>query len=153
MTKLPNDKVLDWSRLEELADEKINVSRNFKSFWEGVENILRKGERAGSQHFLLFPQSFQNASFSKSLKVGTVWESPNHLPTTIFLDWSKKKAYADNQRKKVTEKLKFVLEILGNIVGKGENAGNQHFLLFPQCFQKATFFYKIVKIQDCVVKS
>ena len=21
-----------------------------------------------------------------------------------------------------------------NIVGKGENAGNQHFLLFPQCF-------------------
>ena len=21
------------------------------------------------------------------------------------------------------------------IVGKGENAGNQHFLLFPQCFQ------------------
>ena len=22
-----------------------------------------------------------------------------------------------------------------NIVGKGENAGNQHFLLFPQCFQ------------------
>ena len=22
-----------------------------------------------------------------------------------------------------------------NIEGKGENAGNQHFLLFPQCFQ------------------
>ena len=22
-----------------------------------------------------------------------------------------------------------------NIAGKGENAGNQHFLLFPQCFQ------------------
>ena len=21
-----------------------------------------------------------------------------------------------------------------NIVGRGENAGNQHFLLFPQCF-------------------
>ena len=31
-----------------------------------------------------------------------------------------------------------------NIVGKGENAGNQHFLLFPQCFlpfltQSSTF--------------
>ena len=23
-----------------------------------------------------------------------------------------------------------------NIVGKGKNAGYQHFLLFPQCFQK-----------------
>ena len=25
-------------------------------------------------------------------------------------------------------------ELFGNIVGKGENVGNQHFLLFPQCF-------------------
>ena len=25
-----------------------------------------------------------------------------------------------------------------NIVGKGENAGYQHFLLFQQCFQKAS---------------
>ena len=24
--------------------------------------------------------------------------------------------------------------LLENFVGKGENAGNQHFLLFPQCF-------------------
>ena len=26
-----------------------------------------------------------------------------------------------------------------NIVGKGENAGNQHFLLFPECFPKTNF--------------
>ena len=26
-----------------------------------------------------------------------------------------------------------------NTVGKGENAGNQHFLLFPQCFPKPSF--------------
>ena len=26
-----------------------------------------------------------------------------------------------------------------NIVGKEENAGFQHFLLFPQCFQKVSF--------------
>ena len=39
-----------------------------------------------------------------------------------------------------TEKLKFVLgREKQNIVGKGENAGYQHFL-FPQCFQKAFFF-------------
>ena len=32
-----------------------------------------------------------------------------------------------------------------NIVKKGENAGNQHFLLFPQCFlffQKIIFFFE-----------
>ena len=30
----------------------------------------------------------------------------------------------------------FVLERIENIIGKGENASNQHFLLFPQCFQR-----------------
>ena len=31
---------------------------------------------------------------------------------------------------------KCVLDKIENIVGKEENAGYQHFLLFPQCFQK-----------------
>ena len=26
-----------------------------------------------------------------------------------------------------------------NVVGKGENVGYQHFLLFPQCFEKTSF--------------
>ena len=33
-----------------------------------------------------------------------------------------------------------------NIVGKGENAGYQHFLLFPQCFHKASFLVSL-KVQ------
>ena len=33
-----------------------------------------------------------------------------------------------------------VVDRVKNIVGKGENAGYQHFLPFPQCFQKAFFF-------------
>ena len=32
--------------------------------------------------------------------------------------------------------LKFVLNRIENIVGKGENACHKHFLLFPQCFPK-----------------
>ena len=46
------------------------------------------------------------------------------------------KALADDKMN-VTEKLKFVLGRVENIMGKGENAGYQHFLLFPLCFQKA----------------
>ena len=38
-----------------------------------------------------------------------------------------------------------------NIVGKGENAGYQHFLLFPQCFPKA-LFHRVVESRDCVVE-
>ena len=33
-----------------------------------------------------------------------------------------------------------VINRVENFVGKGENAGYQHFLLFPQCFQKSRLF-------------
>ena len=49
----------------------------------------------------------------------------------------------------MTQKLKFTLGGVENIVGKGENAGYQHFLLFPQCFQKASFSGSL-KSLDCV---
>ena len=64
---------------------------------------------------------------------------------------SKMKAFADGKIK-VTKNLKFVLGRVENFVGKGENAGHQHFLLFRQCFQKACFL-RDVKSLDCVVKS
>ena len=32
-----------------------------------------------------------------------------------------------------------VFDRVENIVGKGENAGCQHFLLFPRCCEKASF--------------
>ena len=33
----------------------------------------------------------------------------------------------------------FVFDRVENIVEKGENAGDQHFLLLPQCFQRAFY--------------
>ena len=74
----------------------------------------------------------------------------NSLPNDKILDWSKLKAFADDILN-VNQKLKFNLGKVENIVGKGENAGYQHFLLFPECFQKASFLGSLS--QDCVVKS
>ena len=62
----------------------------------------------------------------------------NPLPNDKFLNWSKLKAFAD-YKINVNQKLKFDLGRIENIVGKGENAGYQHFLLFQQSFQKAFF--------------
>ena len=42
-------------------------------------------------------------------------------------------------KKNVTQTLKFALGMVENIAGKGENAGYKHFLLCPQCLQKASF--------------
>ena len=93
--------------------------------------------------------------------------------TTKNLDRSTLKAIADDKIN-VNKKLKFDMGRVENIVGKGENAGYQHFLLFPtmfskgffllfpQCFQKASspfptmfskgFFLRLVKSLDCVAK-
>ena len=62
----------------------------------------------------------------------------NSLPNDKFLDTPKLKAITDDQIN-VTEKLSFLLERIVNIVRNGENVGYQHFLHFPQCFQKAYF--------------
>ena len=50
-----------------------------------------------------------------------------------ILDWSVLKTFADDEIK-ATKKIEFVLERVENIMGKEENAGYQHFLLFPQSF-------------------
>ena len=44
-----------------------------------VEKIVRKGEHAGYQHFLLIPQCFRKDSFTGSLKVSIVWYRVNQL--------------------------------------------------------------------------
>ena len=40
-----------------------------------------------------------------------------------------------------------------NTVGKGENAGNQHFLLFPQGFFSTLLKRKIIILATCTVSS
>ena len=59
--------------------------------------------------------------------------------TDKILDWSKLKSFAD-KKIHVTEKLKFVMGRVENIVGKRENAGNQHFLTI---FSKG-FLYGVI---------
>ena len=60
--------------------------------------------------------------------------------------------YESEDKINVTEKLKFVLEKLENMVGKGRKCWLPGFSLFPIMFSKA-FLYRVVKNQDCVVKS
>ena len=65
----------------------------------------------------------------------TLNSNPTNQPNDKILDWSKLKAFTDDEIN-VSEKLKFVFGRVGNIVGKEENAGYYHFLLFPQCFRR-----------------
>ena len=62
----------------------------------------------------------------------------NSLSSDKYLNLSELEAFGDDKIN-VTEKLKFVSVRVKNIVGKGEKAGNQHFLVFPLCFLSLLF--------------
>ena len=79
VNSLPNDKFLNRSKLKAFADDKINVTEILKFVLGRVENNAGKGENAGYQHFLLFPQCFQKASFSGSLKSGSCCKRLNKI--------------------------------------------------------------------------
>ena len=55
---LPNDKILEKSILKAFADDKTNVTEKLKLVLGSIENIVGKGENAGSQLFFFSPQCF-----------------------------------------------------------------------------------------------
>ena len=103
---------------------------------------MAKGENAPNQHFLLFPQCSTLPKANFSFRVTLILSSANAFnfdKSKILLFAKELKAFA-HDKINMTEKLKFHLEWVElNIVGKGENAGYQQFLLSPQCFQKDSY--------------
>ena len=61
----------------------------------------------------------------------------NSLSNNKITGWSKFKAFADDKINVTEKKKEICFGLVENIMGKGENAGNQQFLLFTLCFQKA----------------
>ena len=91
------------------------------------ENIVRKGENAGNQHFLLYPHVFypikdKNYHFSNLTLSQT---SPGFYVSAVHISFE-------------------------NTVGKGEIACNEQFLLFPQYFLLSwRTFCHFDQIQNC----
>ena len=59
INSFPNDKILDWFKLKEFADDNFDFDENGGTFSESIENTMGKGEIAHYEQFLLFPQCFQ----------------------------------------------------------------------------------------------
>ena len=98
-----------------------------KSKWYNEKTLFVKKKMLITSSTSPFPSVFR--TMSSMLLIS--------LPNSKSLDWSKLKAFADDKIN-LNKKLELVLGRVENIVGKGENAGYQHFLLFQQCFQKAS---------------
>ena len=115
--------------------------RQFQIWWKWQKVIQIGRKTLWEKEKLHITSNFSFSQFQKTWGVKRpgaskgviVWKWVNSLPNNKITDQSKLKALAD-PKINVTEKLKFVLAVEENIVGKGENAGYQHFLPFPQCY-------------------
>ena len=68
LTLVSNDFFFLPDQIESNCRRQIKCCKNIFSVFDRIENIVGKGENAGHQHFLLFPQCFQMASSTGSLK-------------------------------------------------------------------------------------
>ena len=140
LTSIPNKKNSDWSKLKAFADKKINVTKKLKFVSERVESIV------------WCPWSWGTASALQSW--GPKFESRERVSILgffigphIWREYWCSSQEAESREISISCKNLFLNRCKinmfklkkKNIVGKGENAGYQHFLLFTQCFQKASF--------------
>ena len=65
---LPNEEILDETKLKAFRDDKFNIAKMTIFLVDRVGGTVGKGENAGHQHFVLFPQFFPKRSSLVSLK-------------------------------------------------------------------------------------
>ena len=74
LNSLPDDTILDWSKLKKSVDDNFKFDENSRKFSKWVEITVGKGEIARYEQFLLFPQCFLKACFPGASKGVIVWE-------------------------------------------------------------------------------
>ena len=92
---LPDNKILDWSKLKQFADGNYKLYENGRKFSKRVENTVGKGEIARYEQFLLFPPCFQKACFTGASKGVIAWEWVNPFLGNIILPLYKLRAISD----------------------------------------------------------
>ena len=105
---------------ERVCRRQFQIDENGRNLWKWVENTVGKGEIARNEQFLLFPQCFQNTRTADTWKPGLAWERVN-----------------------VTKMIISMLEIIENIVEKGEPA---LFSFLKNIFKK-TLFFLVLKVR------
>ena len=108
---LPVDKCYNSTKFNAFVEDHVIRPKRKSCCFKWVENTWEKKKRLCTNIFFFFCNVF------------------NPLPNDRISDWSQLKAIADNNLK-VAKMMMYVLDRVENIVEKGENAGNQHFLLF-----------------------
>ena len=110
LNPFPNDRLFVSAKMKEFADNNFEFDENGSKFAEQIQNTVGKGEIAGHEQFLLFPQCFQ-----KTYK---------ELNFICLLTLSHSMTPFDAPEKQAFRKH----------CGKRRNCSSEQFLFFPQCF-------------------
>ena len=127
------------SKLKAVADDELKVAQmmGVKTLWE------KKKIQVASIH-AFFQKCLQNSAFPVMF---------NPFPDDKSLAFKLKAFAVDNFFVAQNVLYMYFFERVENIVGKGENAGYQHFLLSLQCFQNVfnvfILFFLIGVIKSC----
>ena len=79
----PNNNFLDWTKLKAFADEILNVDKSVISVFDGVENIMGKGENITSI-FTLSHSVFKRLLYQGRQKSGFCGKELTVYYTTMF---------------------------------------------------------------------
>ena len=66
---LPNDKILDWSKLKAFTDDKINVKKKMKCILRWVEKNCGKRRKCWFPAFSPFPTMFSKGFYLRVIKM------------------------------------------------------------------------------------
>ena len=112
--------------MKDFADNNFKFDENGRKLSKPVENTVGKGEIACYEQFLLFQPCFQKTRFPGASKGVIMWEWANSLPCNRIFDSSIVRAHIQEQldmvRIHMVQNMRFVFEMVENIVGKVENA-------------------------------
>ena len=113
-----------------IADNNPNIAQ-MVSFMTGRINQLweRENKMLVSSTHSFYENVFQSSIPPGILSMGLYWKTTT---VTIWIFFPLKYPFNSTTQSRLLTTLK--MKAFENIVGKGENAGNQHFPLFPQCF-------------------
>ena len=70
--QLPDDKILDWSKLKQIAEDVLSAFKTGKKVPYRIKNIVRKGKIAFYKQFLVFSR-FQQLYVCTASKCGIEW--------------------------------------------------------------------------------
>ena len=87
LTILPDDKILDQTKLKAFADEKLDVTKMIISVFERMENIVGKGEIACTSNFSFSHNVFKRLLSQMCQKLSLCGNGFTLYQTTKFQTW------------------------------------------------------------------